>query len=101
MILPLTTDASARASDAGTFDYTMMARRGAVFLIKRRGIDFDARWICPAAYIPAEGVRDSLAEQALAKALEEGHPRQVTRLYRAHESPLNPCWLRGAGWCLA
>jgi len=101
LILPLTTDASVRAADAGTFDYATMARRGAVFLLERNGAVFNARWICPAAYILAEGVRDSRAEEALAKAFETGDPQRVTRLYRALDVPADRCWLRGPDWCIA
>jgi len=101
LILPLTTDASVRAAEGGMIDYARMARRGAVFLVERRGANFHARWICAAAYILAEGVRDSLAEQALAKAFESGDPKGVTRLYRTDDVPQDRCWLHGSGWCLA
>lgn len=101
LILPLTTDESVRPSDWGTFDAAKMARRGAVFRIERRGSDFYARWVCPAAYILAEGVRDKVSEAALAHAFENGDSRKVTRLYRSDDLPADRCWLQGEGWCLA
>jgi protein-L-isoaspartate(D-aspartate) O-methyltransferase len=101
LILPLTTDASVRATENGTIDYAKMARRGAVFQITRFGPEFCARWICPAAYILAEGVRDKVSEVALALAFEKGDGKKVTRLYRSEDLPEDRCWLRGVGWCLA
>jgi protein-L-isoaspartate(D-aspartate) O-methyltransferase len=101
LILPLTTDASVRASESGAIDFAQMARRGAVFRIERQGTDFAACWICPAAYILAEGVRDKVSEAALANAFEKGDGRKVTRLYRSDEIPAGHCWLQGEGWCLA
>lgn len=101
LILPLTTDASVRATKGGAFDYAKMARRGAVFKIERLGTAFSARWICPAAYILAEGVRDKVSEAALALAFEKGDGKKVTRLYRSDDLPEDRCWLRGVGWCLA
>ncbi len=58
------------------------------------------RWICPAAFIPAEGM-DAESVAALAQALEKGTARNVTRLYRRDDIAAEQCWLRGKGWCLA
>lgn len=101
LILPLTTDASLQASSSGQFEVAQMAKRGAVFRIQRRETDFDARWLFPAAYILAEGVRDSESEAALANAFQVGDPKKVTRLYRTDDLPSERCWLQGRGWCLA
>jgi protein-L-isoaspartate(D-aspartate) O-methyltransferase len=101
LILPLTTDASVRTTEDGAIDYAKMARRGAVFQIARFGTEFSARWICPAAYILAECVRDQLSEAALALAFEKGDGKKVTRLYLSDDLPEDRCWLRGVGWCLA
>jgi protein-L-isoaspartate(D-aspartate) O-methyltransferase len=101
LILPLTTDASVRPTEDGAIDFAKMARRGAVFNIERRGTEFNARWICPAAYILAEGVRDKVSEAALADAFAKGDGRKVTRLYRRDDLPEDRYWLRGTGWCLA
>lgn len=78
-----------------------MALRGALFLIKRRGDNFDAKWISPVAIFPCAGNRDDLAEKALAAALEKGGAQKVKRLYRNTDIPDERCWLRGDGWCLA
>jgi protein-L-isoaspartate(D-aspartate) O-methyltransferase len=101
LILPLTTDASVRPSDGGPIDFAKVARQGAVFRAERTGADFHARWICPAAYILAEGIRDKGSEAILAYAFEKGDCRKVTRLYRSDEIPAERCWLQGNGWCLA
>jgi len=101
LILPLTTDDNVRPTEDGTIDFAKMARRGAVFNIERRGTEFNARWICPAAYILAEGIRDKVSEAALADAFAKGDGRRVTRLYRGDEIPAERCWLQGNGWCLA
>ena len=101
LVLPLTTDESELPSDDGTVDAAKMARRGAVFLVERKGADFYARWICPAAYILAEGMRDAVSEAALAKAFKNGDGQNVTRLFRSDEIAAERCWLQGNGWCLA
>jgi protein-L-isoaspartate(D-aspartate) O-methyltransferase len=77
LILPLTTDASVRATKGGAFDYAKMARRGAVFKIERLGTDFSARWICPAAYILAEGVGDKVSEAAACHAISRSSSSMI------------------------
>jgi protein-L-isoaspartate(D-aspartate) O-methyltransferase len=69
--------------------------------LTKNGADFNARWICPAAYILAERMRDPASEAALAKAFEKGDGRKVNRLYRTDNLPAERCWLQGSGWCLA
>lgn len=101
LVLPLTTDESILPGDDGTVDATKLARRGAVFLIHRKGTDFLASWLFPAAYILAEGVRDPVSEAALADAFKKGDGQKVTRLYRSNEIPAERCWLQGEGWGLA
>jgi protein-L-isoaspartate(D-aspartate) O-methyltransferase len=97
----LTTDESVLPGDDGTVDAAKLARRGAVFLVHRKGTDFLASWLFPAAYILAEGVRDPVSEAALADAFKKGDGQKVTRLYRSNETPAERCWLQGNGWCLA
>ncbi|HEY4212929.1 MAG TPA: methyltransferase domain-containing protein [Steroidobacteraceae bacterium] len=70
------------------------------FRIERRGVDYHVKWICPAAFIAAEGM-DTESVAALARALEKGTARNVTRLYCRDDIPDDQCWLRGKGWCLA
>jgi protein-L-isoaspartate(D-aspartate) O-methyltransferase len=101
LVLPLTTDESVLPGDDGTVDAAKLARRGAVFQVHRKGTDFHARWLFPAAYILAEGMRDKVSEAALANAFENGDCQKVTRLYRSDEIPAQRCWLQGNGWCLA
>ncbi len=84
-------------------DFAKMARALAsncAFRVERRGEDFCVKWICPASFIPAEGM-DAESVAALAQALEKGTARNVTRLYRRDDIPEEQCWLRGKGWCLA
>jgi len=96
LIVPLTTNEGHRANEREPMD-----RRGAMFRIERRGNEYPARGICPAAFIPCESTRDEASEAALAAALQKGRWRLVTRLYRRDDVPDEDCWLRGPGWCLA
>ena len=67
LILPLTTDKGFRSAGPGP-----ISRRGAVFLITRRGVNFLARWVSPVAIYPCAGMRDEVSEQALAAAFKGG-----------------------------
>jgi hypothetical protein len=55
---------------------------GAVFWIQRRGDGYFASWICPIMIYRCVGARDEASEHALAKALQNGGAKNVTRLYR-------------------
>jgi protein-L-isoaspartate(D-aspartate) O-methyltransferase len=95
LILPLTTDKNFGGPGPAM-------NQGAVFRIERRGDEFHACWISPVAIYPAQGVRDSESEAALAAALAKGDgARQVTRLYRGIDIPEGECWLKAPGWALA
>ena len=96
LVLPLTTNKGFTGPDAGPIQ-----RRGAVFLITRRGEDFLARWISPVAIYPCHGMRDEASERALAAAFQNDDWRRVTRLYRRDDLPEAQCWLRAPGWSLA
>lgn len=85
MILPLTTD----------------QRRGAVFRFTRQGTGFLARAISQVEFFPCEGARDVESEAALATAFENERWREVTRLYRGDDVPVENCWASAPGWCLA
>lgn len=101
LVLPLTTDQGFIAgSSIGTAELSI-DRRGAVFLIKRRGGAFFAKWLSPVAIFPCEGVRDPASEAALAAAFRKGGWRDVTRLYRGDDAPEEDCWVRAPGWSLA
>jgi protein-L-isoaspartate(D-aspartate) O-methyltransferase len=93
LILPLTADKIIGQKRVPFF--------GVVFCIQRRGEEYDARTICPAAFISAAGVRETASEEALAAALATGAWSKVTRLYRGADLDTKSCWLRGPGWCLA
>ena len=96
LVLPLTTDKGFTGPAAGPIQ-----RRGAVFVITRRGEDFLARWISPVAIYPCRGMRDEASERELAAAFQNGDWRRVTRLYRHDDLPKARCWLRAPGWSLA
>lgn len=92
LILPLTTFP---AHDRG-----QIQRRGGVFRIERRGLEFFAQWVCWIAIFPCEGTRDAVSEAALAEAFERRGWERVTRLYRHNDIPEEHCWLRAPGCCL-
>jgi protein-L-isoaspartate(D-aspartate) O-methyltransferase len=96
LILPVTTNQGFRANDPGN-----VRRRGAVFHIERRDVEFFARWISAVAIFPCEGARDPASEAALAAAFQTERWHEVTRLYRRDDLPAEQCWLRAPGWCLA
>ena len=96
LLLPLS---SKEAFDANKI--TDGRLHGAVFLITRRGAEFQARMVGPVRIIPCEGMRDDASERALATALSRGGAEKVTRLYRHREIAEDKCWLRAPGWCLA
>jgi protein-L-isoaspartate(D-aspartate) O-methyltransferase len=96
LILPMTSDQGFCANPP-----EKMVSAGAVFRIERRGGDYFASWISPVAIFPCAGARDESSELALAQAFAKGGWREVTRLYRDQEIPVERCWLRGPGWCLA
>ena len=96
LVLPLTTDKGFRSPEAGPIE-----RRGAVFVITRRGTDFVARWVSAVAIFPCEEMRDEASERALAAALAKGERKRVARLYRSGDVAEERCWLRAPDWCLA
>jgi protein-L-isoaspartate(D-aspartate) O-methyltransferase len=101
VILPLTTDQGFIAGSSTSTAQLSIDRRGAVFLIERRGSDYLAKWLSPVAIFPCEGMRDAASETALAAAFAKGGWRDVTRLYRRDDPPEENCWVRAPGWSLA
>jgi protein-L-isoaspartate(D-aspartate) O-methyltransferase len=93
MILPLTVAYTTEAGHPMT--------KGAIFLIERKGDDYQAQWKSEAAIYPCVGARDEVSEAALANAFEKGGWEKVTRLYRTGEIDDERCWVRGSGWSLA
>ncbi|HEV7445509.1 MAG TPA: rRNA adenine N-6-methyltransferase family protein [Steroidobacteraceae bacterium] len=94
LILPLTTE-------MGLKEVQVRARRGAVFCIERRGVDYLAEWISPVAIFPCAGNHDPASEAALAAAFDQGQAQKVRRLYRRDDIAPDRCWVRASGWCLA
>jgi protein-L-isoaspartate(D-aspartate) O-methyltransferase len=93
MILPLTVGYT---SDAG---HSMT--KGAIFLIERKGDEYQAQWKSSTGIYPCIGGRDERSEQALADAFEAGGWEKVTRLYRSENIEQGRCWVRGHNWVLA
>jgi protein-L-isoaspartate(D-aspartate) O-methyltransferase len=100
LLLPLTTDDNLPSAMSVAFDPLKVGRTGAYFRIQRQGVAFAARFLLPTAIIPAEGLREAVAEAALAAAFQKGGWNTVTRLIRGDTAPEVPCWLRAPGWCL-
>jgi protein-L-isoaspartate(D-aspartate) O-methyltransferase len=61
---------------------------------------FDARFICPAAFIPCAGACDPDAAAKLALAFKRGGLRDVRSL-RRRSPPDERSWYAGAGWWLS
>jgi protein-L-isoaspartate(D-aspartate) O-methyltransferase len=97
LILPLTTE----LGFTPTNEVQTMARRGGVFRIERRGMDYLAEWISAVVIFPCAGNRDPVSEAALSAAFDKGDWRKVARLYRSDAIPPERCWVRAPGWCLA
>lgn len=98
LVLLLTTDNNFQADSA---EPSLIQRRGAVFLVTRRGDGFAARWISAVAVFPSPSLRDPASEQALARAFSAGGWERVTRLHRGTALSPERCWLQAPGWCLA
>lgn len=75
--------------------------RGAVFRFARQATGFLARAVCRVEFFPCEGARDPESESALATAFENERWREITRLYRGDDVPVESCWASAPGWCLA
>lgn len=96
LILPLTARQTRRPFNPAT-----VRRSGAVFLVRRRGDRYAARWISPVAIYPCEGARDRRAGAALASALKQGGVESVRSLRRDDRPPSKRDWLSGDGWALS
>jgi protein-L-isoaspartate(D-aspartate) O-methyltransferase len=74
---------------------------GAMLLVTRIGADrFDARFICPAMFIPCVGARDDETAQKLVAAFKRGDLQRVKSL-RLNSQPDDTCWCAGDGWWLS
>jgi protein-L-isoaspartate(D-aspartate) O-methyltransferase len=80
---------------------TGMPGAGGMLLITRVDAEnFDARFLCPAMFIPCVGARDKETGVKLAAAFKRGDFRNVRSLHR-HTRPDDTCWCAGHGWWLS
>ena len=61
---------------------------------------YDARFVCPAMFIPCLGGRDEETAKKLAEAFRRGGVSDVRSLWR-HTKPDETCWCSGNGWWLS
>jgi protein-L-isoaspartate(D-aspartate) O-methyltransferase len=61
---------------------------------------FDARFVCPAMFIPCIGGRDEDTAKKLAEAFRGGRTNKVRSL-RRKTKPDETCWCSGKGWWLS
>jgi protein-L-isoaspartate(D-aspartate) O-methyltransferase len=61
---------------------------------------FDARFLCPAMFVPCVGARDEETAQKLSVAFKRGDFRNVRSL-RRNSQPDETCWCAGDGWWLS
>lgn len=95
MVLPLTGTMAAMGSNIG---------KGIVLLVTKQDTgDFAARSIGFVAIYSAIGLRDTVMNDRLGKAMMDGPMRwqRITRLRRAAHEPSESCWLHGATFCLS
>ncbi len=93
LVLPLTTDVGWSAA-------SNLVLHGAVFLVTRRGNDYEARRLSAVGIFPSASMRDPEGERALAAAFGRDDGRFVTRLHRRGPRRGEDCWLDGGDWCL-
>jgi protein-L-isoaspartate(D-aspartate) O-methyltransferase len=78
-----------------------MPGAGGMLLITRASNDrYEARFVCPAMFIPCIGARDEETAAKLAKAFARGDSRNVQSL-RRNTTPDESCWCAGKGWWLS
>jgi protein-L-isoaspartate(D-aspartate) O-methyltransferase len=78
-----------------------MPGAGAMLLVTRVDANrFDARFICPAMFIPCAGARDEETAAKLSVAFKRGDFRSVRSLHR-NTTPDATSWCAGNGWWLS
>jgi protein-L-isoaspartate(D-aspartate) O-methyltransferase len=78
-----------------------MPGAGGMLLVARSDTDhFDARFVCPAMFVPCVGARDQETAQKLSVAFKRGDFRNVKSL-RRNSQPDDTCWCAGNGWWLS
>jgi protein-L-isoaspartate(D-aspartate) O-methyltransferase len=74
---------------------------GGMLLVTRASDErFDARFVCPAAFIPCAGARDDETAARLTDAFKRGDLRRVRSLRRGIP-PDDTCWVAGRGFWLS
>ncbi len=74
---------------------------GAMLLVTKINADrFDARFICPAMFIPCVGARDDQTAEKLAAAFKRGNLQSVKSL-KLNSQPDDTCWCAGNRWWLS
>ena len=92
LIVPLAGGCNTPAGLAGT--------RGGIFVIERRGEEFDASWKSPTAIYPCIGMSDAESEASLAEGFKRGGLGKIRRFHRTADVPASACWASGLGWAL-
>ncbi|HEY3927279.1 MAG TPA: protein-L-isoaspartate(D-aspartate) O-methyltransferase [Candidatus Koribacter sp.] len=83
------------------FPLTGAHNHGAMLLIKRTSADqFEARFLCRAAFIPCMGARDERLEQSLSAAFQSKDIASVRSLH-LNTPPDDSCWFAGPNWWLS
>jgi len=78
-----------------------MPGAGGMLLVTCSGTDrFDARFVCPAMFVPCFGARDEETAQKLSAAFKRGDLQSVKSL-RRNSQPDDSCWCAGDGWWLS
>jgi protein-L-isoaspartate(D-aspartate) O-methyltransferase len=74
---------------------------GAMLLLTRKTNDyFNARFLCPAMFVPCAGARDEVTAAKLSAAFKRGDMRLVRSLWR-NSVPDDTCWCSGQNWWLS
>ena len=78
-----------------------MPGAGGMLLVTRASeTTFNARFVCPAAFIPCAGARDEEMAAKLSAAFKRGNWRDVKSLRRGTD-PDETSWVTGSGWWLS
>lgn len=83
------------------FPLTPAKGAGGMLLIKRTPFEaFEAKFLCPAMFIPCAGARDDDTAERLSHAFDRGDLKSVQSL-RWHSPPDKTCWFAGQDWWLS
>jgi protein-L-isoaspartate(D-aspartate) O-methyltransferase len=90
LLFPLTPDGAADMPGPG----------GMLLITRVSEKSFNARFICPAMFVPCVGARDEATAKKLAEAFKRGDSGNVRSL-RRKTVPDETCWCSGNGWWLS